>query len=105
MLLARLREWLTWEAAAEHVMRRHELPNFLRRQSGTFVVNVSPGEQTDILRETFLLAEIGLVNETAIGIHLTSEHTFTAIRTEPRKCPMESSNAGEEVYELNFLHI
>ena len=105
MLLSRLREWLTGEAPAEHVMSRHALPNLLGGQSRVLVIDVGPGEETDILGEPLLLSEVGFVNKAAMTIHLTGENTLPAVGTKPRKRPMESSDAGKKIYELNCLHV
>lgn len=86
-------------------MGRHPLPDFFSRKSGIFVIDVSPCEQADILGESLLLPEVGLVDDTAIAIHLTGENALSAKRAELRKRPMESSDTGKEIYELNCLHV
>ena len=68
-------------------------------------MNISPREQADILGESLLLSEVGLVDDTAIAIHLTRENALSAKRAELRKRPMESADTGKEIYELNCLHV
>ena len=105
MLLARLRKWLAREPAAKNVVGGHQFAYFLRTQVGVFVMDVRPSKKPDVLREALLLSEVGFVNKAAMTIHLTGENTLPAVGAKPRKRPMESSNAGKKIYELNCLHV
>lgn len=105
VLLPRLRKWLAREPAAKNVVRGHQFTDFLRTQVGIFVMNVRPSKKTDVLRESLLLPEVSLVNEAAMTIHLAGKYALSAIGTELGKRPMESSDTGKEIYELNCLHV
>ena len=83
----------------------NEFSNLCGTQSGLLVIDVSPGKETDILGEALLLSEVGFVNKAAMTIHLTGENTLPAVGTKPRKRPMESSDAGKKIDELNCLHV
>ncbi len=50
-------------------MRWDELADLFRGKSGIFVMDVGSREKADVLRETFLLSEVSLINKAAMPIH------------------------------------
>jgi len=82
-----------------------EFSDFFRPEARFLVVNSTTCKFTDVIRKAYLLPKVCLVDEFTVRIHLTGKNAFALVISKTRESPMESADASEKVYELNFLHV